>query len=93
MTGRGKHAGVGGILQGGGSGESSICVGYMGDDPPIWAGPWGFSRTGWLIISQKDSCSGFGTEVGSTLIFGENIYTYVLFSCVRTFYNPNLKCT
>ena len=34
--------------------------------PPTWAGPWGFSRIGWTIVSQKDIHDGFGVEVGST---------------------------
>ena len=65
MTVRGKHAGVGVILYGGGSSGSFFKVGYMGDDPTHGT-PLAISRTGWLIISQKQICSGFGTEVGST---------------------------
>ena len=42
MTGRSKHAVVGGIFQGGGSGGSSIRVGDVGDDHPHGPGPGDF---------------------------------------------------
>ena len=64
MTGRGKHVVVGDIFQGGGLGGSSFLVGGVDDDPPKWARTWGFSRTGWPILSQKYSCSSFGAEIG-----------------------------
>ena len=40
-----------------------------------------------------------GTYLPKTLVTGlrllslRNVYTYVSFSFVRTFYNPNIKCT
>ena len=38
----GKPKGVGGVLQGGGTGSTSFRVGDVGDDPPHGTCNWGF---------------------------------------------------
>ena len=49
MTGRGKHTGVRDIFQGGGSGDSYLWVGDMGDETPHGPGPGDFPEQGGLM--------------------------------------------
>ena len=71
VTGRGKHAGVGNILQGGGSVGSSISFGYMGYDPTHGLVPWDFPEQDGSSSHKKTAAAESGRKLGVPLLGGD----------------------
>ena len=61
---RGKHAVVGDIFQGGGSGSFSIWVGDVGDDPPYGPGPGNVPSQGGPLDHGKAATVASGRNLG-----------------------------